>query len=179
MDSITYQGHVKIIKRYRGKYRSSLERHNSGTEILFSKLREVLLKGTVENIMPMWLDIGYTKDNNWITVLQSKVAWTRRGTALRNNTQYVAQFIWNLAYNNFNSTALSDKKNQDDIKNTPLYVRAFGGTKEGPKDGPLMEVDLGLTDYEIVQGESHEIYWSMAFVNTPISTDQSTEAGGN
>ena len=176
MDSITYQGHVKIIKRYRGKYRSTLERHNSGTEILFSKLREVLLKGTVENIMPMWLDIGYTKDNNWITVLQSKVAWTRRGTALRNNTQ-VARFIWNLAYNNFSSSALSDKAvNSSD---TDLYVKAFGGTKEGPKDGPLMEANLGLKDYKIVQGESHEIYWSMAFVNTPTSTDQSTEAGGN
>lgn len=178
MDSIIYQGHVKIIKRYRGKYRSTLERHNSGTEILFSKLREVLLKGTVDNIMPMWLDIGYTKDSNWITVLQSKVAWTRRGTSSRNTTQ-VAQFIWNLAYNNFNSSALTDKASRADTKVIPLYIKAFGGTKDGPKDEPLMEVNLDLTDYKIVQGESHEIYWSMAFVNTSTSTDQSTEAGGN
>lgn len=163
MSVIAYQGFVQIIKRYRGKYRGSNIYHNQGSTHLFKLLTKFLNDGAAnKDIQPAYLDVGYEEAENWTSCLYSRINITSRTETTTTDTTTPAVIcVWNISANQVAKS--TDTKHQ-------IKLRVYNSA-DNDASSYLMEV--GLTEsngnpinrYIISQGESHEISWTMSFVN--------------
>lgn len=167
MSVIAYQGFVQILRRYKGKFRGSNIYHNSGSYHLFKLLTQFLSSGEKSaSIQPTYLDVGYMNGNSWESCLYQKIKITSRTETTITDTTTKTTIpavicIWDISANHVNNS----KDTGQQIK-----LRAYNSA-EGNADEYLMEVSLiesngtSITQYNINQGESHEIAWTMSFTN--------------
>lgn len=187
MSYIGYQGSVTIVKKLRGKYLRTEHYHNNGTRWLFDYLCNYLWNGNVNNKgnvdmhgVPYYLDIiGVQGEKSLGSILTAPV-YTAEGTrqsATEQTYPYIQKKFY-LGFNNFKSSL--------DFSGTyHLYMvllNSSGDTKYLATI-PLIGADnMPLTTYDIKEGESHEIYWKMEFINPEeqqISPDSKPQKGEN
>lgn len=171
MSYIGYQGSVTIIKKLNGKYIGTKHYHNNGTRWLFDYLCNYLWNGNVNNNgdpdmngVPFYLDVIGVEDGKSKGSLLTAPVYTYQAEGIRQvatESQYpYIQKKFYLGYNNFKSTP--------GFSDVPLYMVLLhsSGDTNYLATIPLVDKDkTPLTTYDIKEGESHEIYWKMEFVN--------------
>lgn len=170
MSYIEYQGSVTIVKKLKGKHIGTEHYHNNGTRWLFDYLCKYLWDGNVDNNgVPFYLDVvGVETDTDGKTkslgsILTAPVytyqAEGNKQVATESQYPYIQKKFY-LGFNNF--------KSAPGFKDVPLYMvllHSSGDTKYLATI-PLVKGDKSaLTTYDIKEGESHEIYWKMEFIN--------------
>ena len=165
MSYIEYQGSVTIVKKLKGKHIETEHYHNNGTRWLFDYLCKYLWDGNVDNNgVPYYLDIiGVQGEKSLGSILTAPVyTYQAEGTqqvATESQYPYIQKKFY-LGYNNFKSTR--------DFENVPLYMvllHSSGDTKYLATIPLIGENKAPLTTYDIKEGESHEVYWKMEFIN--------------
>lgn len=187
MSYIGYQGNVTIVKKLRGKHIGTEHYHNNGTRWLFSFLCKYLWDGNVGvdgkpdmGGVPQYLDIIRVDNKNKSlgSILTAPVyTYQAEGTqAIESSYPYIQKKFY-LGFNNF--------KSDFDEGGDPLYMvllHSSGDTKYLATI-PLVGADnIPLTTYDIKEGESHEIYWKMEFINPAeqqINPDSKIQKGEN
>lgn len=169
MSYIGYQGSVTIIKKLNGKHIGTEHYHNNGTRWLFDYLCSYLWNGNVNNNgnpdmsgVPFYLDVIGANDGEFKGSLLTAPVYTaevNRQVATESQYPYIQKKFY-LGFNNFKSVP--------GFTDVPLYMvllHSSGDTKYLATI-PLVKGDkLPLTTYDIKEGESHEIYWKMEFIN--------------
>lgn len=170
MSCIEYRGEVTIVKKLKGKYLKTEHYHNNGTQWLFDYLCQYLWDGSVKDSggVPLYLDIirvtgseGKKEPNSILTapVYTYKAEGTRQ-TASSDRYPWIQRKFY-VGYNNFLNT--------EDTTTGPLQLALMHapGSDKYLATIPLVQDDgkTPLTSYDIKEGESHEIYWRMEFVN--------------
>lgn len=165
MSYIEYQGSVTIVKKLNGKYIGTKHYHNNGTRWLFDYLCKYLWDGEVDDRgVPFYLDVIGVKDGKSKGSLLTAPVYTYQAEGIRQvatESQYpYIQKKFYLGYNNFKSTP--------GFSGASLYMVLLhsSGDTNYLATIPLVDKDkTPLTTYDIKEGESHEIYWKMEFVN--------------
>lgn len=169
MSCIEYNGSVTIVKKLRGKYLKTEHYHNNGTKWLFNYLCKYLWDGSTDSDgVPQYLDIikvdgeGKSVGSILTAPVYNYPAEGTRQPATVNDYPYIKKKFY-IGSNNL----IAD----DDDGNTGSYelymvLLHSSGSTDYLATIPLRGSDnKPLTKYDIKEGESHEIYWKMEFVN--------------
>lgn len=189
MSSIGYQGSVTIVKKLRGKYIGTEHYHNNGTRWLFDYLCNYLWNGNVNESgkpdmrgVPYYLDIIGVQDGKSLGSILTAPVYTyqaevNRQVATEKMYPYIQKKFY-LGFNNFKSSL--DFSNPDSLY--MVLLNSSGDTKYLATIPLVGANNKPLTTYDIKEGESHEIYWKMEFINPAeqqISPDSKIQEGEN